>query len=191
MKKIGLIGEDPNDTNAIKNLLERKYPKNIKFQQLLKNIRGHQLDNARVSKSLEIEYKEYKPNFVIFIRDADCISTEQAKIQKVHDWFSKLNISVNNTGILLMNVFELEALILADIATFNKLYRTTIKYSGNVMFQMDPKKFLKEKTYKNHKKYSESDCPNIFKQLDFDIVLNNCTYFKAFYEIFMEKVKEK
>lgn len=191
MKKIGLIGEDPNDTIAIQNLLQKKYAKKLQFKQLIKNKRGHQLDNERTFHSLQIEYDDFKPHFVLFIRDADGIVTEKQKIQKVHEWFAKLNAIVGKKGLLLINIYELEALILADISTFNKLYGTTIKFSGNVMYQTKPKEFLIQKTSKNKKKYSESHCPDIFKVLDFDLVVKNCNYFKNFHNLFKAMVKPK
>jgi hypothetical protein len=189
MKKIGLIGEDPNDTTAIKNLLLKKHPNGLQFKQLIKNKHGYQLDNERTTNALKIEYEDYKPNFVIFIRDADALVTEENKIRKVNNWFSKLNPIVGNKGILLINIFELEALILADISTFNRLYGTTIKYSKNVMYQTKPKELLMKKTFNNRKKYTESHCPDIFKELEFDVLIDNCTYFKDFHESFLKIIK--
>ena len=52
MIKIGLVGEDPNDTDSIKNLLEKKYKKRVQFITLLKRINGYQLDNNKVKNSL-------------------------------------------------------------------------------------------------------------------------------------------
>ena len=182
MKKIGLIGEDPNDTLAIKNLLEQRYPKKFQFKQLIKNKKGYQLDNARVSHALKIEFDDFKPHHVIFIRDTDAIESEKEKIKKVLDWFKKLNSIVNNKGLLLANIYELEALILADIDSFNKLYSTKISYTKNVMLQKEPKEFLIGKTFKNKKTYSESHCPIIFEHLRVEIIIKNCRYFKEFCE---------
>jgi hypothetical protein len=180
MKKIGLIGEDPNDTDAIKNLLLKKFPSKFQFVQLIKNKKGYQLDNERVSQSLKIEYIDKKPNHIIFIRDVDGLKSEKDKINKVTNWFNKLNPIVENKGILLSNIYELEALILADIQTFNKLYQTKIKAQGDVTYKKEPKEFLMNKTSKKKKKYCESHCPEIFNELVFDIVVSNCKYFKDF-----------
>jgi len=188
MKKIGLIGEDPNDTTSIQNLLQNKHKGIFHFKHLLKNKRGYQLDNARTAHSLKIEFEEFDPHFVLFIRDADALITEEKKIRKVHEWFEKLNSVVAQKGILLINIYELEALILADIYTFNKIYGTEIKFSKNVMYQNEPKELLIQKTSKNRKKYRESDCPDIFLKLNFDTVTKNCIYFKNFYDLFMHKV---
>jgi hypothetical protein len=186
--KIGLIGEDPNDTLAIKNLLLQKHPDNVHFKQLIKNKKGYQLDNARVGAALKVEFEEFNPKYVIFIRDADATATESAKLQKVRDWFNKLNPVVNNKGILLMNIYKLEALTLADITTFNTLYGTDIDYSKNVIYQKEPKEFLIQKTSKGRKVYSESHCPDIFTHLQIDMVKKNCTYFKQFHDDFANKL---
>jgi hypothetical protein len=147
---------------------------------LIRNKRGYQLNNSRTDKALKVEFEDYNPQFVLFIRDADALPSENVKINKVHEWFNKLNPIVNNRGILLINIYELEALILADIETFNRLYGTSIKFEKNCMHKREPKEFLIQKTWKNKKVYSESHCPEIFKFLRTDILISNCAYFKAF-----------
>ena len=192
MKKIGLVGEDPNDTTSIKNLLDGKHPKAFQYKQLLKNARGHQLNNKRVDAALKIEFEEYNPHCVIFIRDSDSLPTEKEKIQEAINWFYKLNDTVNKQGIFLLNIYELEALILADISTFNKEYKTTIKFTGNVMYQKEPKEFLIHKTFKSKKTYTESHCPELFKKLSFDLLIANCKYFFDFHTEFkrVTQIKE-
>ena len=178
--KIGLIGEDPNDTTSIRNLLTRKYPNFFQFIQLIKNKKGYQLNNARTDAALKIEFEEYKPDYVLFIRDADGLPSEETKIEAIKKWYTKLNAIVGKKGILLINVYELEALILADIETFNELYRTSINFTRNCMHQKEPKEYLIQKTSKNSKVYSESHCPEIFERLRYDVLVANCAYFKEF-----------
>jgi len=180
MIKIGLIGEDPNDTESIKNLISQKHEGNFAFKQLIKNKKGYQLDNKNVQNALKIEFDNYNPKIVLFIRDADALETEKAKIKKVYDWFLKLNNVVNQRGILLINIYELEALILADIDTFNKIYKTNIKFQGNIAYKKEPKEFLILKTRDNQKKYSESDCPKLFSKLKFDKIVLNSPHFSKF-----------
>ena len=187
MTTIGLIGEDPNDTTSIKNLLLQKHP-DLVFKQLLKSERGDGLKNSRLSKALNIEFKRTQPQFVLFIRDADVLPSENDKIEKVEEWFKKLNSVINGKGILLTNIYELEALILADISTFNKVYKTKISVTKNVMYQKDPKEFLIEKTRKTQKQYKVSDCPELFGKLKIDVVLANCTYLKEFYLSFKNSI---
>lgn len=90
-----------------------------------------------------------------------------------------------------MNIYELEALILADIETFNKIYKVDIKIKGNVMYQKEPKEFLKLKTKGCRKKYFESDCPDLFKRLRFNKIGSNCKYFSDFIAEFKKTAKLK
>ena len=178
--KIGLVGEDPNDTLSIRSLLSGKYPDVFHFKQLIRNKRGHQLDNTRTDAALKIEFEEFKPDYVLFIRDADALPSEYEKLEKVRKWFEKMNNVVGKRGILLINIFELEALILADIESFNKIYGTTIQFSRNCMYQKQPKEFLIQKTAQNRRVYTESDCPSIFENLKYDVIVANCQYFRDF-----------
>lgn len=53
MIKVGLVGEDPNDTLSIKNLLEKRYKAKVQFYQLAKRIKGFQLDNPKIKKACQ------------------------------------------------------------------------------------------------------------------------------------------
>lgn len=138
-----------------------------------------------------MEFEDFNPNYVLFIRDADGLPSENEKIKKVQDWFKRLNPTVNSKGILLINIYELEALILADIETFNALYGTSIQFSRNCMYQKEPKEFLFQKTSRGRKVYSESHCPEIFKSLKIDKIIQNCSYFKDFHDSFKKELKIK
>ncbi len=188
MIKIGLVGEDPNDTTSIKNLLLQKFGEQVNFITLIKNKRGFQLDNLNTYRSLKIEFSTKKPDYVLFIRDADAIFTETNKIKARSRWFGKMLSAVNDKGILLMNIFELEALILADIETFNKIFSVNINYAKNVMYEKDPKEFLIQKTFKSQRTFSENDCPEIFSKLSVDQVCKNCRYFRDFLDHFTNLV---
>jgi hypothetical protein len=101
----------------------------------------------------------------------------------------ELDATINNKGLLLLNIWELEALIFADITTFNKLYNTTYKFSGDQSFKKNPKEELKRITFQKKKKFNESDCPEIFENLNFNTVENNCNYFADFITDFNKKIK--
>lgn len=191
MIKIGLIGEDPNDTKSIANLLNTDFASKATFIFLLKNIRGHQLDNNRTAVSLKIEVANKKPDIVVFIRDADATRTEANKLAIKKAWFDKLGKNVQTPRILLLNIFELEALILADIDAFNKLYNTDIKFTGDVTMVEKPKEFLMEKTRKLRKMYAESHCPNIFAHLNLKTVRKRCEFFNSFVNNLEEAVSSK
>jgi hypothetical protein len=178
-KVIGLVGEDPNDTTSIRHLLEQKICVNISYITLIKRITGSNLDNPRAKATLKIECARKRPDLIIVIRDADGIITDHVKIEKRRRWYSDLSKELNTPNILLLNVYELEALIFADIDVFNREYKTKIKGGRDVTYIEDPKKKLENYT---KERYKESDCPKIFKQLNIDNIIKNCGYFRRFYE---------
>lgn len=55
MVTVGLVGEDPNDTCSIKNLLASKYKDRVRFQTLARGIRGCHLDTQKLKNSLKVE----------------------------------------------------------------------------------------------------------------------------------------
>lgn len=174
--KIGLIGEAPNDTLAIKNLLSSKYDnEKYEFINMLDHIHGSQLDNQKTKRLLRVEYEIKKPDLVIFIRDLDSLLPNKQKLNERRNYFTDFNRVVDKKGIWLLHIYEIEALILADIAAFNSIYSTNIEVILNPMTISEPKEFLKTAS----KKYNEIHNGNIFKYLDFNKLLN-CAYFNKF-----------
>jgi len=188
MIKVGLAGEDPNDTLSIKNLLEKRYSKKVLFCQLAKRSMGYQLDNPKIKRSLPIEFASANCDFILYIRDLDALRSDKLKLKAKLDWFKDLDAAINKKGILLLNIWELEALILGDMATFNKLYKVSHKFKGDPMFEDKPKETLKNLTFKSQKQFKESHCPEIFKQLDIDLVEKNCSCFRDFIAQFNNKI---
>ena len=174
--KIGLVGEAPNDTQSIKNLLQKRYTdKKYEFVFMLQRINGSNLDSQRTKRFLRIEFESQKPDIVIFIRDLDSILPNKPKLYDRKNYFTSSNNVVNKRGIHLLHIYEIEALILSDIETFNKIYNTKIEKIDNVMSISEPKELLKNAS----KNYNESHNSEIFNKLDFDKVLE-CIYFKKF-----------
>jgi hypothetical protein len=188
MIKVGLVGEDPNDTLSIKNLLEKRYQRKVQFKSFTKAGTGYGLESAKTKKSIPIEFEEKKCDFVIFIRDLDAFESQKTKVQKRMNWFNEFNRFVKNKGILLLNIWELEALILSDIDAFNKLFSVNHKFRGDPMVQKEPKELLKKITSKSNKQFEESHCPEIFKKLDIDKIEENCRFFKDFIISFDKKL---
>ncbi|QKJ29070.1 DUF4276 family protein [Mucilaginibacter mali] len=188
MIKVGLVGEDPSDTSSIKNLLEKRYKKQVQFCVLTPRIKGYHLDTKKLKDQLPIEAKDKKCNLVIFVRDLDDLASNKNKLKQRKDWFQSLNVLVDNKGVLLLNIWELEALILGDIDTFNAAYKTSHKTKANPMFQSKPKEFLKQLTARLNKQFHESHCPEIFKKLDIDLVEKNCSCFSAFITEFNKRL---
>jgi hypothetical protein len=187
--KVGLIGESPNDTNSLANLLIQSYDNRVYFRNLLKNIKGYYLDNPKVKRSLKVEFETESPKIVILIRDLDGLESEKQKIKEKLAWFDSLNKIIKNSGIFLLNIYELEALIFSDIEMFNKMYGTTLKQNKDPMFIKEPKEKLMEATARiktNKKEYKESHSPDIFAQLRIKVVEANCTYFREFNTLFQK-----
>jgi len=181
---IGLIGEHPNDSDSIINVLKRIYSNNFVFIPLLRNIHGSMLESQRTKRNLRIEWESYKPDITIFVRDLDGLETDVEKIKFKKEYFSEFNSVINKTGILLLAIFELETLIFYDLENFNKIYNSTILYKDDPMKLEEPKEYLKQ----NCKilKYDESDNSIVFEQLDIDKI-KKC----RFLDIFLKKLDKK
>lgn len=177
--KIGLVGEAPNDIQSIKYLLQKKYS-DLNFVFMLQRIHGSNLDSQKTKRFLRIEYETQKPDIVIFIRDLDSTLPNKGKLYERKFYFTSSNNVVNKKGIHLLHIYEIEALILADIDTFNNKFNVSVPKIANVMHVSEPKEFLKKQTTK----YNESMNADIFKDLDFNTVLSNCEYFSRFIKNF-------
>ena len=178
MKKIALVGEAPHDVNAVQILLEKYFEEKHEYFPLINYIRGNELDNQKTLRLLRIEYEDKKPDIVIFIRDADAIESDAdfaEKKEKRQNYFTKCKSVVDKKALLLLNIHALEALILADIDSFNRLYKTEIVFDRNPMTQSQPEVFLKKNSH-----YKESDSPQIFAELQVNLLIENCLYFKRF-----------
>ncbi len=184
MIKIGLIGEDPNDTDAIINLMKQKFDKGYQYIKIAKRITGDQLYNPGSVNIYNTEVGRKRPDHVIVMIDADAVITQKEKLAEKTELYYKIAKQLKCKSILLLNIYELEALILADIDGVNKTYGTKSNYSSNVMHQEDAKEELKKITRKGRKVYHPNDCPELFKKLSFDTVHNNCVYFKEFVQNF-------
>ncbi|MDZ4703199.1 MAG: hypothetical protein SH848_04680 [Saprospiraceae bacterium] len=99
---------------------------------------------------------------------------------------------MGNIGIFFPVIVEAEAIILADVETFNRKYGVRISNVGDPLLKEKPKEFLKQHTSKSTstKKYHEADALKIFKELNFDKVYANHTGTFSF-KIFVDKLKGK
>lgn len=178
-KKIGLVGEDWNDKESVKNILVEKF-KAHQFLHFLKNVDGSQLGGAKAEKLLKADFRSNAPSAVVFIRDLDGFETDTAKVQALQKYFDDCNRIVDGKGLFLRNVQSIEALIFSDIETFNRIYGCVHKFKKDPTRQVQPKRELKRLTKNFPKKYHENDNPEIFKKLKPDTVMQQCTYFREF-----------
>ena len=142
--KIGLVGEAPNDTSAIKNLLSKHYT-NLEFVVLLNGLTGAMMDSKRfIAQFLPKEFHDKKPDLVILIRDLDSHERDTVKLKQREKLFNFFNQKVAKKGVFLLNIYELEALVLSDIGVFNDKYRCNLDKFDDPMNVAMPKEVLIE-----------------------------------------------
>jgi len=182
--KIGLFGESPYDIDAICNLLTKPYAGRFSFVKLLRRITSEDLGSlGKMKRILKLEISSRTDvSAVIVVLDLDSDAQDEEALRKKKTWFQKLNNFFPQHGLLLLNIYELEALILADIDSFNRLFRVNVKFKGDPMAQKDPKEFLEHKTSHSQRKFTVSDNPEVFSHLNFEQVKQKCRYFKSFIE---------
>ncbi|TND08772.1 MAG: Uncharacterized protein FD123_1988 [Bacteroidetes bacterium] len=178
MKRIGLIGESENDRDSLKKLLEKKYGDRVQFIPMLKRIEGYQLDTEKTLFILEEEYLKRKPDAIVFQRDLDAHEGNLAKLKERNEYFDQSNKHVSGSGLFLLHIHEIEALILADLDGFNKRYAVSVSFTGNPMYQDNPKEWLKSKSGRNG--YEPKHCAVLFENLDFDRLRQRVRYFDTF-----------
>ncbi len=177
-----MLGESSYDKDAVYNLLSKHYADRFKFVKLSTIKDATILERTgKMQKLLEAEI-ENNPNIsaIIFIRDLDSDENDKTAREARLRWFEKLRKPLPRKTLLLLNVYKLEALILADIETFNRLFQTSIQFKGDPMAQKNPKEFLEHQTRRSKRKFTVSENPEIFRHLNFEQVKQKCRYFKEF-----------
>jgi len=180
--KIGLVGEAPNDTLSIQNILIKKFS-DFDYVFMLDRINGSNLDSQKTKRFLRIEYEYKSPDIIIFIRDLDSLIDDRTQILKRKTYFSDFNSVVDKKGIFLLHIYEIEALILADKEAFNEIYNTKLPDIDNPMTITEPKEFLK----KYSSEYNESHNAELFSKLSFDKLIE-VKYFGEFIKKFSKLV---
>lgn len=174
MKRIGIISENyNNDSKAVAYLLKKKFSEHAAFIPLLKSISGAGLDEIRkVTAILKTEIAKNKIDLLILVRDLDGLLSDKKGIKQVENWAQTIKKKLSTKQLFII-IFELEALILADVDAFNTIYKIRYQLKTSPKFQSNPKELLKQITRKTKRKYKESDAPEIFQQLNFQKVYQN------------------
>jgi hypothetical protein len=191
--KIGVLGEHPsNDSEALCHLLRPFANNNVQFTVILKKLRGSQFDNEQMFlKALKSEFLGEDLHYIVLIRDLDGLLSENSKIKMRDTWFNNANKFIENKGIFFLAIAEMEALILADIETFNRMYSLNIKPIGNPMTTLKPKEDLQRFSDKSKRgRYTENHAPDIFKSLNFKTIYKNHKGDRSF-QTFADELKEK
>lgn len=182
--RIGLVGEAPNDTESIKNLMEKKYTSGYDFFFMLDRINGSKLDSQKTKRFLRLEYETKNPDLIVFIRDLDSILPNVPQLNDRKLYFTNSNSVVDKKGVYLLHIYEIEALILADIEVFNQIYNSNILPVSDPMLIEEPKEYIRTR----EKKYNESHNPDIFKEIRFEKAME-CGYFSQFITNFEKQAK--
>lgn len=176
--RVGLLGESPNDTRAIGRLLAPRYGGRAEFFTLIEGITGDMLETEGAFKLLRRECDYERPNLVLIIRDLDGLETDRAQLRKRTAYFRKVNKRVQGIGLPLLNIYSIEALIAADIKAFNDYYRPChCQIVGDVMTLEKPIDVLRAAS---QSRYLEGHCADILARANYETLLANCRYFRAF-----------
>ena len=205
MVRVGLIGENPNDTSVVAKLLLQKLHGSVDFFPMLNDINGDNLDTDHALQMIGREYERLRPHLIIYIRDLDVLESDKEKIAKRKAVFKKRNDRVAKKAILLLIVVESEALVLADIdgflqylliqklrreptltqeqrETFIQGNKDLLAHISDPMRESDPKGTLIDAF-----DYNEGKMPSIADYLRLDIVAKNHRGFGQFLKKFNKR----
>ncbi len=167
MIRIGIIGENyQNDACAFEAFLTPQYKGKAEFIPLGKSLNGKLFAAKKIIQTISPLVKDKEIDAVIFMCDLD----NESKRDTRNQWFATIQKGISFKSIFYLAVMELEALILADMDTFNGIYGINGQYSKNPKFESDPKQVLENRTNKTKRKYDENHATAIFTKLNFDIV---------------------
>ncbi|MGQ2982251.1 hypothetical protein [Flavobacterium sp.] len=176
--KVGLIGENPNDTIGVAQLLLQCHPHY--YVPVLKRRTGGQLDNVKFTKLFEIELKTGQFDLLIFVRDLDGFENDAPKMQARQKWFNNHKVLFNGESLYLLNIQTLEAIFFSDIESLNKIFKLKLKFKNPLQID-NPKKELIRLT---SEKYKESRSADYMARLDYATVLKNYPPWKVLDDYF-------
>lgn len=180
--KIGLVGENPSDTNCIEILLKKEFDEVFTYVHLVKNINGSNLEHQKTKHILRKEFESHRPDLVIFVRDLDTLRGDKNQWRKRKDYFIDFNGVVDKLGIPFFIIYELEAIILSDINAFNQMYKTSLIIDKAPDLYPEPKEYLMNA----HKYYDTGDNVELFEALNITVVKQNYKY----YDLLVKRIKK-
>ena len=128
--KVGIVGENAqNDSQALQVLLNSVVEAGVEFSIYPKKFEGGQLDGDKFFRSIEVEAEFL--DWIILVRDLDGLASDIKKMREKDLWFEKVNKKAAKKGIFFLVIYEMEALILADIESFNQYYGLQTQSVGN------------------------------------------------------------
>ncbi len=188
--KVGIVGEHPqNDAEALQFLLNTVAETNVEFSIRMEKFRGGQLDGEKFFRSLAVEADSL--NWIILVRDLDGFLSESKKLNIKDLWFQRANKSAAKKGIFFLVIYEMEALILADVNALNEYYNLNEKPVGDPTLKFKPKEILEKLTAKTLKgKYKEEHALDILKRVKFKTVYKNHKGDRSF-QTFADELKDR
>jgi hypothetical protein len=175
--RIGVVGENKSDIKAIANLLKQRFDTQIELFQMLKNMAGAMLDQDKGYKAADqitLEFDLYKPNFVLYIRDLDDDISNRVKLDFRLQNFDKIAQKLPQKAIFMLNVYEIEALILADFESLKTVFHLKTDYdSDTASSTQNPKEVLN--TFLPKAKNTD-----LFTLINIERVAQNHRFFAAF-----------
>lgn len=202
---VGLLGESPNDTKAIKALLEKYFNPFVEGKQeqriecfiMVEDVTGSQIETEMFRNLARSAYQMLNPDIVVFIRDLDQRgnnSKQKARRneaqqrafrqEKFEELKKALHAQAGRTDLsvlFLLIQYAIENLILADIERANKHWNTNLNLAGQEPIAIQfPVVWLKER----YPKYDEGQCPELFQQLRADVIADRHADFGQFLDGF-------
>ena len=180
--RVGLIGESPNDTAALLALLNQRYGGQFVGVAMAKGLTGDRLKIPKMRRVLQTEYDLKRPNLVVYIRDLDALASDAAQVARRQAEFQDIQKVVGGDALFLLHIYQFEALLLADVVTFNRVYHVAVPAPGNPTRVIAPKKKLMAATDKPKaaRQYGPNDSAELAAQLDYARLLAKCPYFREF-----------
>jgi hypothetical protein len=208
MVRIGLIGENPNDTSIVAKLLIQTLGEKVDFFPMLNDVNGDNLDTDHALRMIRREFELHRPSLIIYIRDLDALETDKEKIAARKAVFKKRYDRVEGKAILLLIVVESEALVLADIdgflqyllmqklrkepslsleqrEVFVQANKDLLAHVEDPMHELDPKQTLIDLFG-----YDEGKLARIAEYLRLPVVLQNHRGFALFFKRFLKKLEQ-
>ncbi len=188
--KVGIVGENAqNDAQALQALLNSVLETGVELSIYPKKFEGGQLDGDKFFRSIAVEAQFL--DWIILVRDLDGLESDTTKLREKDLWFDKVNKKAAKKGIFFLVIYEMEALILADIEGFNRYYGLQTQSVGNPISKFEPKELLKKMTAKTQKGvYKENQALDIFKSLNFKTIYKNHKGERSF-QTFADELKDK
>jgi hypothetical protein len=188
MVKIGIIAENKNDAKAISSLFKNNFPQQFDFHHVLPLVTGSQLDDENSNHlvlKLRREFEFEELNYILYIRDLDALITDLEKVRFRKKRFQRFARTVNNKAIFMLNIYEIEALILADIETY-KEYKNNPDLSFDVskaILTVEPDKMLPT--------YNKGELVKIIPLLNIENLKANHKYFEVFLSQFFKMTEQQ